>query len=195
MAAPTATRTYKPAGGLQITEHGFDVTITGEPPRYRGWRFVAAVDAVDGGTVLRYPPGSTATVANDQVRAGECDHCQTTRARRSTVLVAHDDTGQLLQVGRSCLKDFLGHRILPVFLTTDQVADTIGRHVTGSPVAWDVQLSRWMEGHVPRLREPLRTYARASRRQSSTPDIPRPARYTPQAGTDACLFGVGRDTS
>ena len=80
LAATPATRTYKSAGGLQITEHGFDVTITGEPPRYRGWRFVAAVDAVDGGTVLRYPPGSTATVANDQVRAGECDHCQTTRA-------------------------------------------------------------------------------------------------------------------
>lgn len=48
------------------------------------------------------------------------------------------------------------------------------------PVPWDVNLARWMDAHIPALRDPLRTYARASRRQSSTPDIPRPARYIPQ---------------
>ena len=137
LAAVPATRTYTSAGGLPVTEHGFDVTITGEPPRYQGWRFVAAVDAVDGGTVLRYPPGSTATIGNDQIRAGECDHCHTTRDRRSTVLVAHDDTGQVLQVGRSCLKDFLGHNVLPVFLTNDEVANTLGGSLTGTEGAWD----------------------------------------------------------
>ncbi len=133
-----ATRSSTSAGGLPVTVHGFDVTITGEPPRYEGWRFVAAVDAVEGGTILRYPPGSTAEVNNDQIRAGECDHCHTTRARRSTVLVAHDDTGQLLQVGRSCLKDFLGHNTLPVFLTTDEIANNLGGSLSGTPTAWDV---------------------------------------------------------
>ena len=101
--AVPATRTQPTPGGLAVTVHGFDVTITGEPPRYQGWRFVAAVDSVEGGVVLRYPPGAEASVSNDQVRPGECDHCHTKRDRRSTVLVAHDDTGQLLQVGRSCL--------------------------------------------------------------------------------------------
>nr|NLI49103.1 hypothetical protein [Propionibacterium sp.] len=72
----------------------------------------------------------------DQVRPGECDHCHTHRPRRSTVLVAHDDTGQLLQVGRSCLKDFLGHNTLPVLLTVDDVAGDLGRG-GGSPAAWD----------------------------------------------------------
>ena len=109
VTAVPATRSSTSPGGLPVTVHGFDVTITGDPPRYEGWRFVAAVDAVEGGTILRYPPGAPAEVNNDQIRAGECDHCHTTRARRSTVLVAHEDTGQLLQVGRSCLKDFLGH--------------------------------------------------------------------------------------
>jgi len=139
VAAVPATRSSTSAGGLPVTVHGFDVTITGEPPRYQGWRFVAAVDAVEGGTILRYPPGSTAEVPNDQIRAGECDHCHTTRARRSTVLVAHDDTGQLLQVGRSCLKDFLGHNTLPVFLTTDDVSASLGGSLSGTPAAWDVQ--------------------------------------------------------
>lgn len=63
------------------------------------------------------------------------------------------------------------------------------------PVPWDVELARWMAAHVPTLRDPLRTYARASRRQSSTPDIPRPARFVPQEWKDACTFGVVLDTS
>jgi len=137
LKAVPATRTYQSPGGLPVTEHGFDVTITGEPPRYAGWRFVAAVDSVDGGTVLRYPPGAEATVANDQVRAGECDHCRTHRARRSTVLIAHEDTGQLLQVGRSCLKDFLGHSTLPVLLTLDDVTANFDRSHTSAATSWD----------------------------------------------------------
>ena len=63
------------------------------------------------------------------------------------------------------------------------------------PVPWDVELARWMDENVPMVREPLRTYARASRRQSSTPDIPRPARFVPQEWKDACSFGVVLDTS
>lgn len=138
VSAVPATRSSTSAGGLPVTVHGFDVTIAGEPPRYEGWRFVAAVDAVEGGKILRYPPGSTADGNNDQIRAGACDHCHTTRDRRSTVLVAHDDTGQLLQVGRSCLKDFLGHNTLPVFLTHDEIANTLGGSLAGTASAWDV---------------------------------------------------------
>ncbi len=63
------------------------------------------------------------------------------------------------------------------------------------PVPRDVELAQWMEEHVPYPRDPRRSYARASRRQSSTPDIPRPARYIPQQERDACTFGVILDTS
>lgn len=63
------------------------------------------------------------------------------------------------------------------------------------PVPWDVDLARWMDAHIPALRDPLRTYARASRRQSSTPDIARPARYIPQEWKEAHTFGVILDTS
>lgn len=69
------------------------------------------------------------------------------------------------------------------------------RSLFSPPPPWDVALGRWMEEHVPSVREPLRSYARASRRQGSTPDIPRPARYIPQEWLDACTFGVVMDTS
>ena len=42
------------------------------------------------------------------------------------------------------------------------------------PVPWDVKLSEWFNAHIRPL-EKHRSYARPSRRQSSTPDIPRPS--------------------
>lgn len=133
-----ATRQYRTPGGLPITQHGFDVTIRGEPPSYEGWRFVAAVDAVDGGIILRSPPGSTTSIPTDHIRAGACDHCHTKRTRRSTVLVAHEETGQLLQVGRACVKDFLGHNTFPVFLTEDELRNTLRTGGTPPAATWDV---------------------------------------------------------
>jgi predicted metal-dependent peptidase len=55
-------------------------------------------------------------------------------------------------------------------------------------------LARWFDDYFAPL-ESRRTYARQSRRQSSTPDIPRP-RYVPdpQAG-EGRTFGVVLDTS
>jgi hypothetical protein len=139
LVAVPATRTQQVPAGFPVTVHGFDVTISGQAPRYAGWRFVASVDAVDGGgTILRYPPGREAAVRNTDVVAGHCDHCHTRRARRRTMLLAHDDTGQLLQVGSSCLKDFLGHHLTPVFLAADDIRAELGKNLSGTPTAWDL---------------------------------------------------------
>ena len=62
------------------------------------------------------------------------------------------------------------------------------------PVPWDVDLARWFDAHFAPI-EPRRSYARASRRQSATPDIPRPGRYIPQEQLDHRTFGVVLDTS
>jgi len=49
------------------------------------------------------------------------------------------------------------------------------------PLPWDAQLARWFEEFVPAA-EPRRSYSRPSRRQASTPDIPRPGWRRPNAG-------------
>jgi len=61
------------------------------------------------------------------------------------------------------------------------------------PIAWDVELAQWFDEHFSPL-ERVRTYARLSRRQSSTPDIPRP-RYVPAPEDANRTFGVVLDTS
>jgi len=48
------------------------------------------------------------------------------------------------------------------------------------PVPWDVRLAQWLDQFFP-IPEYRRSYSRPSRRQSSSPDIPRP-RVVPQEG-------------
>jgi predicted metal-dependent peptidase len=62
------------------------------------------------------------------------------------------------------------------------------------PIAWDVQLAQWFDEWFPAL-EQRRTYARPSRRQASTPDIPRPRWVMPEELRRARTFGVVLDTS
>lgn len=52
------------------------------------------------------------------------------------------------------------------------------RALTSPPIPWEVELGQWFDCNFPPL-EKHRSYARPSRRQSATPDIPRP-RYTLQ---------------
>jgi predicted metal-dependent peptidase len=59
---------------------------------------------------------------------------------------------------------------------------------------WDVELARWFDEHFAPF-ERRRTYARASRRQSSTPDIPRPAWVPALSAEESRTFGVVLDTS
>ncbi len=68
------------------------------------------------------------------------------------------------------------------------------RALSRPPISWDVELARWFDAHFQPL-EKRRTYARLSRRQSSTPDIPRPAWYIPEEETDQRIYGVVLDTS
>ncbi len=61
------------------------------------------------------------------------------------------------------------------------------------PMPWDVELAQWFDHHFPPV-DMRRTYARPSRRQSATPDIPRPSYQAIDPG-ESRTFGVVLDTS
>lgn len=61
-------------------------------------------------------------------------------------------------------------------------------------IPWDVELARWLDHFVESL-EKHRTYARVSRRQASTPKIPRPGYRKREINEDSRTFGVVIDTS
>jgi predicted metal-dependent peptidase len=62
------------------------------------------------------------------------------------------------------------------------------------PLPWDAKLARWFDEYVPAPSK-RRTYARPSRRQASTPGIPRPGWYLPEEREHQVTFGVVLDTS
>lgn len=110
-----------------------EAEVQGEPPRYGGWTLLARLDALvaeDGsaGWVVRLAPGvDEALVDREQLRAGWCDHCRTSRpARRRLYAVHQSETGQTLQVGSTCLKDFTGWSVAPVFVSVEEVVEQLG---------------------------------------------------------------------
>lgn len=82
-------------------------SFEGSQPKLNGWTFVGKVESTEAGNVLRSFKGeSIPEYFRD--RASVCDHCESKRKRSSTYIVRHED-GRLFQVGKNCLKDFLGH--------------------------------------------------------------------------------------
>lgn len=107
------------------------VAVNGAVPRLAGWAFLATLQHEDGGTIIRRVPGLRAAMrglidgtqdrreASDALEAKfdlarfrlarpVCDHCQTARSRKDTFIVVHTETGEIKQVGRNCLADFVG---------------------------------------------------------------------------------------
>lgn len=62
------------------------------------------------------------------------------------------------------------------------------------PISWDVELGKWFDENFT-IMEKHRSYARLSRRQSSTPDIPRPAWRLEEYPEKQQTFAVLLDTS
>lgn len=62
------------------------------------------------------------------------------------------------------------------------------------PIPWDVELAQWFDAYFAPL-ETRRSFARPSRRQAATPDIPRPRTVPVEDAADGRTFGVVIDTS
>ena len=119
--------TEKDSAGLPRTRVLVDVEISGESPSYSGWHFLAAVDTVqtsDGADfVLRLSPGiDESGVDRSILKPGYCAHCKVVRPNRKyTYLVRNTKTGETVQVGSTCIKDFTGWQGRPVFISVDDV--------------------------------------------------------------------------
>jgi predicted metal-dependent peptidase len=68
------------------------------------------------------------------------------------------------------------------------------RALSQPPMPWDVKLAQWFDYHFTPI-EKVRSYARLSRRQDATPDIPRPLWVSPLQANEGRTFGVLLDTS
>lgn len=120
--------------GIPVEEILYSTTITGEPPKHNGWVFLATLEWVDTGVIVRAVPGAP-TADRSKFEPNKCDHCGTYRRRNETYVVRNEETGEQLQVGSTCLKDFLGWSGSVAFLTDEDCDREISGYLNfGSPV-------------------------------------------------------------
>lgn len=87
------------------------ITIKGETPVVAGFEFAATLQHEDGDVIVRRMPFFNADVdlsAYYHADPSNCDHCGLDRRRKDTFVVYNAETGETKQVGRQCIKDFLG---------------------------------------------------------------------------------------
>jgi hypothetical protein len=75
---------------------------------YEGWEFVATIQHLpNAGNIIRAISDEHEIPKNYRDAHSDCEHCQINRYRKDTYLVRHEG-GNFVQVGSSCIKDFLG---------------------------------------------------------------------------------------
>lgn len=85
-----------------------ELHITGDIPVVGPYEFLAHVELHEGGNLVDARPGVKDLDEKFRHTNGYCDHCRTLRGRKDIFVVRNTETGAQLQVGRACLKDFLG---------------------------------------------------------------------------------------
>jgi hypothetical protein len=87
--------------------HFTKVIVEGETPKLNGWSLVATlVHDSELGLMINVVPNKTLD-PKYRNSTGFCDHCKTNRFRKETFVVEHEN-GELKEVGRQCIADFLG---------------------------------------------------------------------------------------
>jgi hypothetical protein len=93
-----------------ITEKNFEVIeVSGTPPLLSGWMLLGVLDFERGKPfpMVRSVPGQEVP-SKFFTTTSTCDHCSSSRFRKVVYVLKHED-GREVQVGSSCLKDFIGH--------------------------------------------------------------------------------------
>jgi len=122
-----------------------EIILKGETPKFDGWRLIAALqhDPNLNANIVKTVPGET--IPEDyRTRPGVCDHCGYTRIRKETFLVQHDTDGEIKQVGRQCVADFLGHGDPRRFIKTYE---------------WFAEASDWCERGWAGIRDERETFS------------------------------------
>lgn len=91
-------------GGYSVPVTRVELSLAGQI-KLEGWRFIATLQHLDGENIVRALPGETVPAAYRNAGPA-CGHCNASRRRADTFLVAKGD--QIVQVGSSCIGDFLG---------------------------------------------------------------------------------------
>lgn len=94
-----------------------DVTVTGRAPLLAGWTFAAQIEHMTDelGQPVNLIREMSPVPASFQTAPAACSHCNFSRRRRMTYVVINA-TGEIKQVGSTCVHDFTGGNVSPTAL-------------------------------------------------------------------------------
>ena len=105
-----------------------EVEVKGLEPKIAGWQFLATIQHTPEGNIVRAIPsaeGEEIDTRPYRMVEATCEHCRLERNRKDTYLLSN---GSLLkQVGRSCMRDFLGHGSPEAIASALEVWDALRR--------------------------------------------------------------------
>lgn len=85
------------------------IRVFGDSPKYKGWTFIAKLEHDEEvGTIVCVLPGYELPSSFRDSDRYNCDHCHKKIWRRDTFVV-YNEQNEYKQIGRACLRDFLGH--------------------------------------------------------------------------------------
>lgn len=84
-----------------------NVSVFGEVPKLAGWEFCGVLEPLGEGNLLK-TVGNVELPESYRTVEAKCDHCHTIRRRLKTYIVRNESTGEIRQVGSTCIEDFLG---------------------------------------------------------------------------------------
>jgi hypothetical protein len=96
--------------GTSFSYEAVNVEVIGETPVLNGWEFLTTVlHRPAGNEFVNLPGTSEADLSNFVFTDKDCDHCHMKRVRNATFIVRNVESGELKQVGSTCLGDFTGY--------------------------------------------------------------------------------------
>lgn len=127
------TYTYKLNDGTAIKKM---IVNIGTPELVvNGHEFIGTVTVEEGGTILRMVPGVETPEGYVRPDSHNCDHCGVRRDRTRSYLVKNTETGEISQIGSTCLELYFGLKIKGLWvlgaLTAEEIATEFAQEEGG----------------------------------------------------------------
>lgn len=189
-------------GKLYAIVEEMEIKVIGTAPKLAGWTIIARLEMTDKPNVnlVHVAPGQTLPEKYRTTNIATCDHCKKPRHRRETFVVRHED-GTTLQVGRQCLKDFLGHTGVEAaiaglwsFLTFTQEISEMGEYMGhgGGRTVYDTEMFLAHTAVLVRTAGYLSS-AKAEQQMRASTAMMAAQSFNPKAKSDELIFPTPED--
>lgn len=90
-----------------------------------GWKYVASIEHYDNGNIILAVDDTVEIPEKYRTAEGICEHCNTKRDRKFTVLIQNIETKELKQVGRQCVMEYTNGLTPAMLKQLESVIDLI----------------------------------------------------------------------